>query len=170
MNEPIFKFALRDDLKDNPEFLPTKAEPLATGWDVRCATVDRKPLYVNPGQFVKIPLGFRAMVPEGYWYELRPRSSSFVKKFMISHLGVIDEAFNHELVFAMKWDPEPDYYTNSLQLKIEFGEAIGQIIPVKRQEMIVKNISNEQLDKLYAVRNAIRNGGFGSSDGGNYKK
>jgi len=159
---PKFKFALREDLKNNTEFLPTRAEPLATGWDVRAAMPDRKPLIIRAGQYVKIPLGFRAFCPSNYWYELKPRSSSFAKKSLHALYGTIDEAFNQEVVFAAQYIP--DVSAMAKDLVIEFGEAIGQLVPVRRQEMIVENISNDELEKLYQERNAIRNGGFGSTD------
>ena len=48
---------------------------------------------------------------------------------------------------------------------IDFGEALGQIIPVKRKEMIVESISNEEYNELCKQRNAERGiGGFGSTD------
>ena len=37
-NNPIFKFAIREDLKDSGIiFLPERAEPYSTGWDVKAA-------------------------------------------------------------------------------------------------------------------------------------
>lgn len=81
MEIPTFKFALREDLKDNKEFLPTLAEPKATGYDVRAALEKSDAvLNIEPFAYVKIPLGFRAFCPEGWWYELKPRSSTFGKK------------------------------------------------------------------------------------------
>jgi len=59
---PTFHFALREDLKDEKQFLPTKAEPEASGYDVRAAQKDRNPIIIKPFQYVKIPLGFRGFV------------------------------------------------------------------------------------------------------------
>lgn len=158
---PTFKFALREDIKDDKRFLPTKAEPLSTGFDVRAAQPDRKPIVIRPGQKVKIPLGFRAFCPDGYFYKLCPRSSSFTKKSLHALYGIIDESYPLELIFAASY--LPDISALGSDLLIEFGEAIGQIIPVKRQEMQVKEITNEEIDQLYKERGAIRTGGFGSS-------
>ena len=164
---PKFLFALREDLKDEKQFLPTRAEPLATGWDVRAAMPDREPLFVWPNEYVKIPLGVRAFCPPGWWYRLAPRSSSFTKKNLHALYGTIDEAYPEELVFAAHYIPgkrikkEPVFLSDVL--KIEFGEAIAQIIPVRRQEMVVEEIENTELEKMYQARNAIRNGGFGST-------
>lgn len=181
---PEYKFALREDLKDNKEFLPTKAEPKATGWDVRAAMEDRKPLEIRPLEYVKIPLGIRGFCPEGYWYELKPRSSTFGKKSLHALYGTIDETYEGQLIFACQYIPVVNYYNwvyagspalyngvtdwNDYCLKnklaIDFGEAIGQIIPVKRQEAIMLEASNEELDAEYKNRNGSRGtGGFGST-------
>lgn len=162
MNIPTFQFALREDLKNEKQFLPTRAEPDATGWDVRAAMPDRKTLIIRPGQYVKIQLGFRAFCPVGWWYELRPRSSSFTKKTLHAHLGVIDETYPEELVFAAQYIP--DINSMGKDLRIEFGERIGQIIPVERHEMVVAEWTNEEIEAAYRERNAVRTSGFGSTD------
>ena len=173
MNDiPVYKFAVRSDLINSQiSFLPTKATPLASGWDVRAAI--KEPggkLIIAPNQYVKIPLGFRGFCPPGWWYELKPRSSSFTKKFLHCLYGTIDEDYEGEAVFAAQYKPEKDYaYLNnnltSNTLVIEFGEALGQIIPIKKQEMTVESITNEEYDRLCLERNAQRGiGGFGSTD------
>ena len=178
MDSPIFKFALREDLQNHPELLPTRAEPKATGWDVRAA--NSHSIVIKPLQYAKIPLGFRAFCPEGWWLELKPRSSSFTKKSLHALYGTIDTTFEGEMIFACQYLPElglvktgnhPDkidimsIYCNGNQDLIIFpGDAIGQLIPIKRQEMIVESISNEEYDSLCRERNSIRGaGGFGST-------
>jgi len=50
-------------------------------------------------------------------------------------------------------------------LVINFGDALGQIIPVERKEMKVTEVTNEEYDALCKDRNAQRGaGGFGSTD------
>lgn len=158
---PKYKFALREDLKNEKQFLPTRAEPKATGWDVRCAFKDRQSITLKPGDFAKIPLGFRGFCPEGWWYKLVPRSSTFGKKQLHALYGTIDETYEGELVFACQYISEG---FNDSELVLNFGDAIGQIIPVRRQEMEVEEISNEEYDDRCAFRNGIRGtGGFGST-------
>lgn len=160
---PTFQFALREDLKEEKQFLPTRAEPLASGWDVRCAFLDRKSLVLRAGAYTKIPLGFRAFCPDGWWYELKPRSSTFGKKHLNCLYGTVDQSFEGELVLSAQYLPDISFLTKDLTL--EFGEAIGQIVPVRRKEMLVKEISNEEYDKLCMNRGATRGaGGFGSTD------
>jgi dUTP pyrophosphatase len=153
--KPNFQFALSEGLSD--EFLPTKAEPHATGWDVRAA----EGTVIAPGDYFKIPLGFRAFPPEGWWFNLHPRSSSFTKKHMHNLIGIIDEHYSEGVLFAGQYIASRGVADN---LVIKFGDAIGQIVPVKRVEMKVKRISNQEYDSLCKKRTAIRDGGFGSTD------
>lgn len=169
---PEYKFALRENLNGDEKFLPTRAEPKATGWDVRAAQVDKKPIIVRPLEQIKIPLGFRSFCPDGWWFEIKPRSSTFVKKNLHALYGTIDETYEGEAIFACQYIPaaEPyknwDCYVTNNQLKIEFGDAIGQIIPIRRQEMKTGNWTNEEYDNACKERNSIRGaGGFGSTDG-----
>ena len=159
MSNPVFKFALRRDLIDQKMFLPTKGEPNATGYDVKAAQLDRKPIELSYGQFFKIPLGFRAMPQDGWWYQLHPRSSSFLKKSMPCLIGIIDQDFPLELVLAGQFLPENKTDT----LTINFGDAIGQIIPVKRESFDLQEVSNEEYDALVEDKKSIRTGGFGST-------
>lgn len=168
--QPIFKFAIREDLKDTGTlFLPARATGRATGWDVRAAFYDRKQVILHSGECVKIPLGFRAFCPDGWWFELKPRSSTFGKKNLHCLYGTIDEDYEGELLLAAQLIPNHIGYndTNGCheKLSIQFGEALGQIIPVKRQDMVVAQVSNEEYDTLCKQRQAERGaGGFGSSD------
>jgi len=175
METPTFSFALREDLKDKTEYLPSKTEPLATGWDVRCAEDSDQIIF--PNYYIKIRLGFRVFAPHGWWLELRPRSSSFAKKSLHALYGVIDEAYENEVIFAAQYIPADEEIINDISynkhirndfrpntLRIKPGERIGQILPVRRQEMQVNHLSNEEFDNLCKQRNAQRGtGGFGSS-------
>jgi dUTPase len=158
---PVFKFALREDLVNEPQFLPTKGEPMATGWDVRAAQPDRKDLIIRPGQYVKIPMGFRCFCPEGWWYSFLPRSSSFAKKSLHCLTGTIDFSYEDQLLLAAQF--LPDVCSLGKELNIKFGEALGQIIPYRLQNMEVNSISNEEFEKLCKERNGTRKGGFGST-------
>lgn len=165
-DKPIFKFAIREDLKDSPKtFLPSKGEPFATGWDVRAAFYDRKDLIIKAGEYFKIPLGFRAFCPEGWWFSLNPRSSSFYKKHLHCLVGTIDEHFPQEVCLVGQFLPDITSL-DEMEPKIKFCEAIGQIIPIRRIEMEVEMISNDEFDRLNKERNGLRVGGFGSSSKG----
>jgi dUTPase len=186
---PVFKFALREDLKNEKQFLPSRVESKATCWDVKAAFPDRNSLVLKPFQRALIPLGFRTFCPEGWWFRLNPRSSTYGKKHLGSLYGIIDETYEGELLFACQYLPEivlsanNEFYDDphigmvhklsvnwdksfEKTLTIEFGESIGQIYPVQRDEMIVEEVSNEEYDLLCNNRKGQRGiGGFGSSDG-----
>lgn len=160
---PTYKFALNEGL--DASFLPTRGTELATGWDVRAAET----VLIRDGEYAKIKLGFRAFCPPGWWLELRPRSSSFTKKNLNVLYGVIDEDFSGSMIFACKFNPDPQSHIPNTQLSLSIlkGEAIGQLIPVRRQEMIVEQVSSEEYDMLVKQRGGTRlvgdAGGFGST-------
>ena len=171
MTIPVYEFAISQRLLNICEtnkaynasdFLPTRFEPDASGWDVRCASPDG--LSLKPELYYKIPLGFRAFCPPGWWAELNPRSSSFIKRHLHSLYGKIDETYPDEWFFLCQYIPDSDCIINSNNPKrIEFGDRIGQVIPVKRQDMIVEVISNEEMDEKIKNRASKRKGGLGST-------
>jgi dUTPase len=166
---PNYKFAVTEGLDDL--FLPTRGDSRSTGWDVRAA----EGVILRPTETVKIPLGLRCFAPEGFWLELRPRSSTFAKKQISCLYGVIDESYEGQLIFACQWIPDyvelvlnnsmTEYYNQ--ELRIELGERIGQLVPVRRQEMEVVGITNEEFNALCKQRGLARGaGGFGSTGNG----
>jgi dUTPase len=162
MSKPIFKFALRQDLLDKKEFLPSRGTPQSTGWDVKAAPTDHKDIVIKAGEYKLIPLGLRAMPPDGWWYQLVPRSSTFAKKHLHCLYGTIDNDFENQLHMAVMYFPPVGSLSSSLTIK--FGEAIGQIIPVELKVMEVEESSNEELDAAFTERGGIRKlGGFGST-------
>lgn len=155
---PIFRFAMTDSV--GPSFLPSRGTPHATGWDVRSANVD--PVVLRAGQYAKIPLGFRMFSPPGWWMEIRPRSSTFAKKQLHCLYGVIDEDYEGEMVFACQYIP--DISGLGKDIAINYGDAIGQLIPIRRQEMKVEIVTDEEYNALCKERNHSRGqGGFGST-------
>ncbi len=163
---PIFKFALREDLKDCPQFLPSQGEPKATGYDVRAAQADRKSIVIKPGKYFKIPLGFRMFAPDDWWLQLNPRSSTFAKKYIHALYGVVDSQFESEMVFCGQYLPDPSWISGSSDLVINFGDAVAQLIPVYRQTMYVQSVTNDEYNSLATDRGGVRGiGGFGSTGG-----
>lgn len=160
INIPVFKFALRNDLDD--KFIPRRGTSVSSGWDVFCAMEDKGSISLRPGEYAKIPLGFRVIPPEGYWLQLVPRSSTFAKKHLNCLYGTIDFDYRGYLVFAAQYIPDVRDLGTTLELK--FGEAIGQLIPVKLQEMKVEMISNDNFNELcLKEKNERGDGGFGST-------
>lgn len=186
---PEFKFALRDDLKDSPEFLPTRAHETDTGYDVRVAgllfdgsKITNSDYILEPYKYYLILLGFRVFIPNGWCLKLKPRSSTFIKKHLHPLYGEIDETFENEVCFACCWIPNynpisytigcdmnfslnsDSFITQPTMLQLKHGERIGQLIPAKRQDMNISSVSADEFEKLCKERAGKRGeGGFGSS-------
>ena len=164
---PVFKFALREDLKDKKEFLPTRVHHTDTGWDVRAAFEDHKDVILSENDKILLPLGFKAISPVGWWFKVVPRSSTFAKKHLNCLYGTVDQCYEGFVYLSCHFQPPHDYQLNEggvKKIEIKFGDRIAQIIPVKRQDMFVKEVSNEEYDRLCKQRNGTRgDGGFGSS-------
>ena len=177
---PEFKFAIREDIKNQEGFIPSKKIGSDTGWDVRCA--EPEGVILEPFEHKIIRLGIRMFAPKGWWLELRPRSSSHAKKHLNCLYGVIDELYEREIGFSCQYIPPLEgikintdvagIFTKSHivfdadiePLEIKFGERIGQLIPKKREYMITSEVSNEDFDKLCEERQGERGtGGFGST-------
>ena len=151
---PKFTFTVTDGLDSS--FIPNREDDKSTGWDVKCAERDGVTFF--PGEMKMISLGFRVFAPDGWWLSIYPRSSSFVKKNLHALYGVVDETYEGNVMFAAR------YFKKGAGLHISFGERIGQIIPVRRQEMEVSEVSNEEYDVLCKNRAGSRRvGGFGST-------
>lgn len=153
MEKPKFKFLIEDGL--GSEYLPSRGTELATGWDVRSA----EEVVLKAGEYKLIPLGFRVYAPRGWWLEVRARSSTFAKKKLHSLYGVVDEDYEGRVMFACQYNPG-----DGSELRIGKGESIGQIVPVKRVEMEVEEVSKEEYEELCRERGGVRgDGGFGST-------
>ena len=152
-NTPNFKFALREDLKYEKNFIPARSRPNAAGWDVFAAQINRKDLVIKPGEYFRIPLGFRCIPEDGWFYELYPRFTSFTKNKIHNLIGIIDEHYTKEVVLAGQYFPSSTDLVMP-DLIIKFGDSVGQILPVKRIEMIVQEISNDEFEDLNKKRNA----------------
>jgi dUTP pyrophosphatase len=159
---PSFVFALVDGFDSS--FLPQRTDPVASGWDVRAAITED--LVLEPFQRALIPLGFRTLMPAGWWLSLNPRSSTFAKKHLNCLVGVLDESWEGQSMMAVQYLPVVTSIPTptTLVCRISPGDKIGQIIPVVRQEMEVQEVSNEGFDRMCKERGLKRGAaGFGSS-------
>ncbi|PIE53110.1 dUTP diphosphatase [Candidatus Fermentibacteria bacterium] len=84
-------------VKTLPEFqgllLPEPATAHSAGVDLRAAVHD--PVTVNPGERVLIPAGIKVAIPEGYEWQIRPRSGLALKKgiTVLNSPGTIDSDY-----------------------------------------------------------------------------
>lgn len=182
---PEFKFCLVGDVDDT--FLPTKSKNTDTAYDVRAA---EDVTFTVPTESKLIPLGIKCFIPEGWWLKLNPRSSTFAKLKLHCLYGVIDEGYENQIMLAASWQPtfidNLKYKTTKAieelgisealsrigglqlqkgsELTIKKGDRIAQLIPVRRQEMNVSKVSEEEFANLCKIRGGERGtGGFGSS-------
>lgn len=170
---PDFKFSLMPYLINNitewnllkisklrkEDWLPTTIHSGDGGADLRSSSLT--PIVLKPFEYAKIPLGIKVFVPNGYFLDLRPRSSAFVKKKLNCLNGLIDFGFQEEMCFLCQFIPPPDVM-NSV-CTIEFGERVAQLVAKKKLDCTFNEISEEDLISLHSRSKTNRQGGFGSS-------
>jgi dUTPase len=149
---PIFQFCLADGA--TKEYLPKQGEDMATGYDVRAFIPHA--LVLNAGDKAIIPLGLRCFSPQGWWLALESRSSTFAKFDLLSLDGIIDTAYEGSIGFVCRYFPTPG---GSLTMTIAPGQRLGQLVPFRRQEMLVESISQEEFDFLCLTRGGTRGAG-----------
>ena len=150
---------INDSEKKIHGFLPERTTDLATGYDVRNAGEN---LVIKPFQYIKIPLGFKCIIPEGYWFFLVPRSSTFGKKHLHCLYGTVDQDFENFWFFAGQYITENEF-TDAPYLGIAHGDRIAQIILLPRYEFEAIAIDSSEFAKLSKERCSKRGEGFGSS-------
>lgn len=100
------------------------------GFDLICLIPPISPgfrggIVIDPHEFVDIPTGVRVALPDGYWAEIRGRSSTIWKKRLAVHPGVIDGGYRGELRVLVQ-------NQNSGSVVIENGERLAQLILHRR--------------------------------------
>lgn len=171
METPEFKFLITKETRDECQrlemdpkiFLPTKSEPFAAGFDVRCAVPGG--IEIAPNCFAKINLGIKSLIPSGWYLRINPRSSTFTKLHLQSLYGIIDETFVGEHIIAVYYTPDAcKLLHSSSKLKINFADRIGQFLPHKSRDMISLEIFEEEFEIGAKEKRKWRDpSGFGSS-------
>lgn len=137
-----------------------------------------------------LPLGIKAIIPAGYWLEVRPRSSLFAKKGFVALDGVIDEDYTGEIKLAVQMfskDVLEDYLKDrqfgselipqSLEncelkqisdtesfLGLKHKERIAQLILHKKNTFEANLVSDDEFEKLAEEKKKLRNpDGFGTT-------
>lgn len=89
------------------------------GIDLRVITDDRQPVTIQPHETHKFRTGIKMDIPEGFYIEVVPRSSTGVKKNLrlLNTVGVLDEGWKGEtLVFVENMGNEPVIVENNERL------------------------------------------------------
>lgn len=105
---------------------------------------------IKSGKMDNIKTGVSIKLPDGYWAEVKPRSSTFAKRGLIVMGGIIDSAYTGELSIFIYNPTNEDHQINN-------GDRLAQLIVYKR---IVPNL--RYVDELPITERA--DSGFGSTD------
>ena len=154
--------------------IPTKAHPTDAAWDCYARTVD-----VLPQNIVKCALGFKLELPEGWFADLRPRSSIYKTGLWLSNsCGVVDAGYRGEVMAFFYFGKEirPIEIPKSPDVCVRPGDMIylhentRSIIPKIGDRVIQMMI--RKLDEVELVHVAVVDfntdrgeGGFGSTGG-----
>lgn len=161
---------------DSTIIAPHRGSDRAAAWDMHAA----QDVELRPYEYVRIPAGIRAELPEGYVLLILPRSGFSFKNQIIAPnaVGVIDEDFRGDMWITACWQPNPiealqaelgqimkagcmqqtvTLKTNpNLTFKVQKGDRIAQALLVKYEEQ-----HWEKVNELTVT--ARGDGGFGST-------
>jgi dUTP pyrophosphatase len=106
---------------------------------------------INPQKMVNIRTGVYVKLPEGYWGDIRPRSSTFAKRKLFIMGGTIDEGYTGEISIFI-WNPtlEPHPVHN--------GDRLAQLVITPRVTPPIEVVGD-------LPETARGDSGFGSTDG-----
>ena len=119
----------------------------AAGCDV-CANINM-PLWIAPGDSLKVPTGLKVSIPEGFCIQILPRSGLALRYGITCHLGLIDSDYRGEIEVIL-------FNLGKERVQINRGERIAQLILQK-----VEKIEWSLVDTLDETER--KTGGFGST-------
>ena len=129
--------------------MPTKANPADIGWDVYIHSI----IYDEEKLYHRLKFGIAITPPDGYFFELIPRSSFSNSGFVMANkLGVIDPQYTGELEMRVrKINQVPGF-------DFQEEERVAQLVLRKIED---KNLQWNIVDDLDITNR--NKGGFGSS-------
>lgn len=136
--------------------LPSKAHPTDACFDLYCP----EDYAVGDCETVVIPLGVRAIIPEGYHLQFEEKSGLASKGIVIG-AGVVDSAYTGELKAVVRFfNPTKLHSKNWYNFKA--GDKVVQAKLVKDIPTEIEEISDSQFNEL-AKEKDRGSKGFGSS-------
>lgn len=134
------------NLSNNP--LPKYETPGSSGMDIRAFL--KSPVILKPGERLAIPTGLYFDIPDGFEFQVRPRSGLALKYgiTVLNTPGTIDSDFCGELKVILINHGETDFTINS-------GERIAQIVASK-----VERVTLEETSEITKITER-GDGGFG---------
>lgn len=163
-------------LLDGKAVMPTRAHDTDSGYDLML--LDIKTI---KGDTIFFKTGLAVQPPEGYYFEIVPRSSISALPFSLANsVGVVDESYRGELLVAVRvqhanqgqdvgrarfphglvkvWDVRP-------QSLYDLGQLLLRKKPVMFQLILRKRLDTEFEAALELEETDRGDGGFGSTDG-----
>lgn len=93
--------------------------------------------FVNPGETIKIPLGFALELPSGYEAQIRPRSGLSAKG-IICGFGTVDEDYRGEVCAILSNNTKDDFLVRD-------GDRIAQVA-IRKTESVTFVLSESLSD------------------------
>lgn len=103
--------------------VPSRATPGSSGVDLMAAVVSS--VVINPGKTDLIPTGLRVSIPEGYEWQIRPRSGNALKYgvTVLNSPGTVDSDYRGEVsIILANLGEEP--------FLVERGDKVAQAVLV----------------------------------------
>lgn len=127
--------------------LPARATPGSSGWDLHAAVGTE--LVLHPGERALVPTGLRVAVPQGFEWQIRPRSGAALRSGLavLNSPGTVDSDYRGEVGVVLA-------NLGEVPLTIRRGDRIAQAVlcAVPEMELVV-------VDELPATGRG--DGGFG---------
>ena len=133
----------------NEMFYPSKAHPSDAGYDLSSAAAGK--VFIDPGERVLIPAGFKMALPVGYEAQIRSRSGNAFKKGLVvlNSPGTIDANYRGVVGVIL-------FNTSKESIEINRGDKIAQMVIQK-----IPAINMNMVDSLDETDRG--EGGFGST-------
>lgn len=143
--------------------VPTKAHASDSGFDL---TAVSDPIISEDG-YIEYETGIAVAPPEGYYFELFPRSSISKYDLVLANgVGIIDSAYRNSIKVRFKMPNRFSYQSSIDSPSVAFypkakiygkGDKIAQIVLKKLESVVLTEVQElDQTDRGL--------GGFGSSD------
>lgn len=143
--------------------LPCRATSFSAGYDIYAPFE----FILKPNCVIKIPVGIRVSISDGWFLGIVPRSGLGFKYFetLANSIGIIDSDFfnsdneGHIMVKIVNRSPIEDVRTSML-----IGEYSKYTMKVEKGKAFVQGIFLPFGITVNDDANGVRNGGFGSTD------
>lgn len=173
MSEKILNTKVK--LIDTKAVLPSRAHDTDSGWDLTIIGVHK-----IEGSTIFFKTGIQIMPPEGYYFEIYPRSSISGTPFMLANsVGIIDSSYRGELIIPIRvlhpnigLSSPPDVFPGGVVKTLDarptsLSEVANLLISKKPKiaQMILRKRIETSFEEVSSLDETERGeGGFGSSD------